>query len=77
VLVQRSVRPLSAEPPRALWRVEPDEIPPELAGNSFVQFLTTLTPEDAALFDHLAERDRREYLAERKEPGPSTASPMW
>jgi hypothetical protein len=55
------------DPGRRRWRVEPEEIPPELRDNSFVQYLTTLTPEDEALFDHLAQLDRREYEAEQEE----------
>jgi hypothetical protein len=39
------------------WRLDPEEIPPELR-DTFLQTLTTLTDEEEAVLAELAEMDR-------------------
>ena len=46
------------EPERRRWRIEPEEIPPELKDNGFLKGCTMITPEEEALLDRLAELDR-------------------
>ena len=46
------------EPDRRGWKIDPEEIPPELKDNRFLRGCTTITPEEEALLDQLAELDR-------------------
>jgi hypothetical protein len=46
------------EPERRRWRLEPEEIPPELQDNGFLRGCTMITPDEEALLDQLAELDR-------------------
>ncbi len=46
------------KPEHRRWRVEPEEIPPELKDNGFLRGCTTITPDEEALLDQLAELDR-------------------
>jgi hypothetical protein len=46
------------EPERRRWRIEPEEIPPELKDNRFLRGCTTIMPDEEALLDQLAELDR-------------------
>jgi hypothetical protein len=46
------------EPERPRWKIEPEEIPPELRDNGFLKGCTMITPEEESLLDQLAELDR-------------------
>jgi hypothetical protein len=50
--------PVSPVSERRGWKIEPEEIPPELKNNRFLQGCTTITPEEDALLDQLAELDQ-------------------
>jgi hypothetical protein len=60
-MAEPSIQPApraEADKPRTPWRrLDPSEIPPELADNELVQSLTTLTPEDEAMLTRAAELD--------------------
>jgi hypothetical protein len=52
--------PTPATPLRMFRRLDPSEIPPELADDDLLRYLTTITPEDERIFDRLAELDARD-----------------
>ena len=45
------------KPVRMFRKLDPSEIPPELADDELLQWLTTLTPEEERAFEKAAELD--------------------
>jgi hypothetical protein len=48
-------------------RIAPEDVPPELADNPIVKFWQTMSPQEEAVLEHLAELDRQEQEREAEQ----------